>query len=202
MLISACGKKPDGENAAAAFPAVEDAPAVHHTARQTSQLHKIPERKHCKKVILTFAAPVFTVRAPSISPPDENIPVLNMRKAMMILPIRLAMYTIAQLRIICVRVILLPARAMVIRLLPVNSSAPARVTRMSPPVKTVAANTLPSPYELSSRRRLNAAILDAAPAKAMYAPAIMPKVNKCIKDPFALPTPVSVKVSSISAGLR
>ena len=96
MLATLCSNPPVtkshmGKNNAKILPTVDPAPVDDHTARQTSQLHKIPEMRHCRKSMLTFPAATFTVKAPSISPPEDNVPVLYTIHAMSTLPAKLAM---------------------------------------------------------------------------------------------------------------
>jgi hypothetical protein len=50
--------------------------------------------------------------------------------------------------------------------------------------------------------KLNAPILDADPAKAMYAPAIIPIKNNFVKEPLLFSTLDATDVFNISAGFK
>ena len=78
-------------------------------------------------------------------------------------------------------VILLSIAAAIIVVLPVKSSAPPRTTIIRPTVNIAPDNIFPIPNVSESERRLKAAILEPAPAKAIYAPAKIPKIISLLR---------------------
>ena len=79
MLATLCSN-PDSTNRpmqkkiARIFPVASFAAAAIQTARQTSQLHKIPRTSALPKGRLTFDMAVFTVIAPKSPSPDSHNP--------------------------------------------------------------------------------------------------------------------------------
>ena len=73
---------------------------------------------------------------------------------------------------------------------------------MIPPVNIVPDNIFPRPKVSELSSRLKEAMLAAAPAKAMYAPAIIPRINSFLKELPDFAMPLSTVVSNISDGFK
>ena len=127
------------------FPIVLSAPKDIHTARHTSQLHSIPSINALPKERDVLPAPIFTVIAPSISPPDENSPVWFISHAISSAPARFPAYTMTQFLSIAVTLTFFSSTPQSMSVFPVKSSAPASTTIMSPAEKITPARILPSP---------------------------------------------------------
>jgi hypothetical protein len=87
---------------------------------------------------------------------------------------------------------------MTIRLFPVNNSAPAIITIINPVVNIAPARAFANPTEPI----VCIATLDPSAAKAMNAPAIMPRANSFAAVKLVFLHPVSMKLTAFSEGLR
>src|SRR4051812_677059 len=117
-----------------------------HTAMHTSALHMMPSVSAGTKSSAALLLAVTSADNPTAPPPKVYCAVKNISAAVPSAPMQFPMNTTSQL-VSILRVRTLPlAHAMTIRLLPVNSSAPATTTMISPDAKTTPVNNLVTPY--------------------------------------------------------
>src|SRR6476469_8556051 len=116
------------------------------TAMHTSALHMMPSVSAGTKASAALLLAVTRADNPTAPPPKVYCAVKNISAAVPSAPMQFPINTTSQLvSILCVRTLPL-AHAMTIRLLPVNSSAPATTTMISPDAKTTPVNNLDTPY--------------------------------------------------------
>ena len=100
------------------------------TARQTSRLHSTPRKNACLNDSAALASAILT--AVSREPPISSTPLQCTSSASSTAPATLATNDTPQLRASARVETLASAQAMTISVLPVNSSAPPMMIRMSP----------------------------------------------------------------------
>jgi len=168
---------------------------VSHTARQTSMLHRIPRASASTGPSADFASAIFWAASPTgpVSRPENA-----MSATIVSAPARLPKYAKSQLRRRLARLTRPSTQAMTIRQLPVNSSAPATTTRISPveKIKPPSSRAGPKPRPAPAM----AAVKPAAP-RAMKAPARNDRVAKGTAANAALLTPASSMRFATSTGL-
>ena len=133
---------------------VSRAPVDIHTARHTSQLHKIPRTNACPKLSCTLACAVLITDAPKRPLPVSQSPVLFISATTSSAPRKFPRYTKTQLRSIPLIRIFRSSTPIIIRQFPVNSSAPQSTTIIRPTGNTAAETKRPTPRLSGSDSRL------------------------------------------------
>jgi hypothetical protein len=168
-----------------------------HTAMHTSTLHSTPRKKASAQGNSALNVAMATAARPTAPPCIVACPDSHTSNARPTAPTALATHTSAQWRSSSPLRTCPPAQAMAIRLLPVNSSAPATDTssrpseNASPPISRCAAK----PSEASLATSVN--IIAPRPMKA---PASTPSSASVRGGRRALRTPTSLTRCAICAG--
>ena len=166
-------------------------------ARQTSALANTPRRNASAKSSSTLAVAIATAVAATAPSPIAKAPDRCTAAAVPPAPTKLAANTRAQFRSSRVSEILPLAHAMTIRLLPVNSSAPAMTTRTRPSEKATPPSTRVRPKPSAAPVTVSVKYM---PPKAMNTPANRPRMTVSRAGSCALRTPTFSTSWAISAG--
>ena len=170
------------------------------TAKQTSALHMAPSAMAWTKSRLHLALAMPRALAPTAPLAKAYCWLRIMTTAVRIEPAKLPTYTIPQLRSTAVRGIRPLAKAMTIRLLPVNSSAPATTTAMRPRQKTRPPNSLTRPKPMPAADKPVVTIVAKIAPHAIKAPASTARANMVGVLSSALATPTLSMRLAIFAG--
>ncbi len=179
---------------------VERADEHNHTARHTSALHITPRATAWTKSILHLWLAMFSAFTPTWRPAAMYCSVRNIVRAVKMEPTKLPTYTMPQLRSRAARRTSPLTKAIMIKLLPVNNSAPATTTAMSPRQKVMPPKSLMKPKPIPAPVKPVVVTVKKIAPLAIKAPANIARTNMVHPSRFALSTPTFSIRRAISGG--